>query len=517
MTALTDPLLLNTSYDAETMPASGPLATAGRVPLPPSTMVIFGITGDLARKKLLPAIYHLTARGLLPPTFSLLGFGRQEPDRVLETVREAMLAGARTGFQDAVWTQIAERFRYVRGAFDDRASFEELRDELARIDGSAPDRGNYAFYMSISPEYFTQVCNQLKAVGLHRHDTGWRRVVVEKPFGNDLSTSRALGDTVSSVFGDPSVYRVDHYLGKETVQNILALRFANGLFEPLWNHRHIDHVQITMAEDIGVTGRAGYYDGVGAARDVIQNHLLQLLALIAMEEPVTLSAEHLAAEKVKVLSATQAVEPFSETTSRGQYAAGTRNGTYVPGLLEEDGFDSASTTETYAAMTVQIANRRWAGVPFFMRAGKRLARRSTEIAVTFRSPHHLHDRAGVDQPPQNTLVVRVQPDDGISLRIGAKVPGDGMRIQDVDLDMSYAESFHQPSPEAYERLILDVLRGDASLFPTQEEIEASWAVVDPVIAHWARTGRPDAYESGSSGPDSADSVLTRSGRIWRAV
>ncbi|WP_182262847.1 glucose-6-phosphate dehydrogenase [Rhodococcus sp. UFZ-B548] len=505
--------MINTIDDSKTVPVKLRPTVASRIPLAPSTLVIFGITGDLARKKLLPAVYQLFERGLLPPTFSLLGFGRQEPVQVLGIIRKAMEAGAGDGFQESVWNQIAERFRYVRGTFDDLSSFETLRDELACT--ADPGGSNFAFYMSISPDHFAQVCMQLKAVGLHRDDTGWRRVVVEKPFGNDLSTSRALGDTVSSVFGPESVYRVDHYLGKETVQNILALRFANGLFEPLWNHHHIDHVQITMAEEIGVTGRAGYYDGVGATRDVIQNHLLQILALIAMEEPVTLSAEQMSTEKVKVLSAAHAIGPFSETTSRGQYTATTRNGTYFPGLAEEDGFDGSSTTETFAALTVQIANRRWAGVPFFIRAGKRLGRQYTEIAVTFRATHRLHG-TGDNAPPQNTLVVRVQPDAGISLRIGAKVPGSGMEIQNVDLNMSYAESFQRASPEAYERLILDVLRGDASLFPTQEEIEASWAVVDPVITHWATsTSRPDLYESGSTGPASADAVLSRSGRAWR--
>nr|WP_307828617.1 glucose-6-phosphate dehydrogenase [Antrihabitans sp. YC2-6] len=516
VTAPCEPMLIDTT-DGGVAARGNLLGDVEPFTLPPSTMVIFGITGDLSRRKLLPAIYDLTARGLLPSTFSLLGFGRRHPSQVLAMIREAMVAGARTPFQESVWELIAHRFRYVCGAFDDRAAFEALRDELLQTDDSLQGSHNYAFYMSVSPDYFTQVCAQLKAVGLHSSRDGWRRVVVEKPFGNDLLTSRTIGAAVSSVFGDSSVYRVDHYLGKETVQNILAMRFVNGLFEPLWNHRYIDHVQITMAEDIGVTGRAGYYDGVGAARDVIQNHLLQLLALIAMEEPITLSADDLAAEKVKVLSATSPVEPLQETTARGQYAAAVRNGNYFPGLLDEDGFDTASTTETYAAMAVQISNRRWAGVPFYLRTGKRLTRRTTGITVVFRPAPHLHSRAEVEQPPHNTLVIRVQPDDGILLRIGAKVPGDGMRIQDVDLAMSYEASFRQPSPEAYERLILDVLRGDASLFPTQAEVEASWAIVDPVIEYWTSTGRPDVYASGSAGPASADAVLTRSGRAWRQL
>lgn len=479
-----------------------------------SSMVIFGITGDLSRKKLLPAIYDLAASGLLPATFSLFGFGRQDRSRVLHTMYEAMKAGARTAFQERVWRQIIEQFRYVEGTFDDIEAFNVLHRELIQQDTTVGGRGNAAFYMSISPDHFIQVCHQLRTAGLHEHPTGWRRVVLEKPFGRDLHTSRAIGDDVRSIFGE-SVFLVDHYLGKEIVQNILTLRFTNGLFEPLWNNRHIDHVQITMAEEIGVTGRASYYDGVGAVRDVIQNHLLQLLALVAMEEPNTLSASDLAGEKVKVLSAARVAEPFAHTASRGQYIATVREGEYLPGLHEEEGFDSASTTETYAALTVEIANRRWAGVPFFIRTGKRMAKRNTEIAVAFRPPAHLHDNPV--SATRNTLVIRVQPEVGLSLRISAKVPGHGLRVEDVDLDMSYATAFREQSVEAYERLILDVMRGDGSLFPTQAEVEASWAIVDPLIAHWAAHGRPEAYESGSCGPASGDEMMARSRRTWRPL
>lgn len=513
MSQVTDPVTIDPVGGQTVMPDA--LGQAAGV-VPSSSMVIFGITGDLSRKKLLPAIYDLANRGLLPPGFSLVGFGRHEPDRVIETIQAAMIAGARTSFRIDTWNQLVRNFRYVRGSFDDREAFEVLKHELAQLDVLHSAVG-HSFYMSISPAHFSLVCAQLNAVGLSQVRRGWRRIVLEKPFGNDLASSRELGATVDEVFGAESVFRVDHYLGKETVQNILALRFANGLFEPLWNHRHIDNVQITMAEDIGVEGRAGYYDGVGAARDVIQNHLLQLLALIAMEEPVGVDAASLSAEKVKVLSATSAVGPFADTTARGQYSATVRGETYLPGLLEEDGFDPCSTTETYAAITAQIANRRWAGVPFYLRAGKRLTKRTTEVAVTFAAPHHLTGSAEAAPPPQNVLVVRVQPDDGISLRIGAKIPGDGMRLQDVDLNMSFAESFGGSSPEAYERLILDVLRGDASLFPSQAEVDASWAIVDPVIAFWAEHGRPDAYQSGSAGPSSADSIVARTGRAWRPL
>lgn len=429
-------------------------------------------------------------------------------------IREAMQTGARTTFDERVWDRIAEKFRYVTGTFDDVVAFEALGRELARSEDTIDGTGNAVFYMSVSPDHFIQVCNQLRTANLHTHSSGWRRVVLEKPFGRDLYTSRVLGAAVETIFGD-SVFRVDHYLGKEMVQNILTLRFANGLFEPLWNSGHIDHVQITMAEDIGLTGRAGYYDGVGAVRDVVQNHLLQLLALIAMDEPATLSASDLAAEKIKVLTAARLLEPYEQTAARGQYVASSRGAERVPGFLEEEGFDAASTTETYAAMTLEVANRRWAGVPFFIRSGKRLAQSNTEIAIAFRPRDHFGTR--VVPSTQNTLLIRVQPEVGISLRIGTKVPGHGMNVKYADLDLSYATTFREQPIEAYERLILDVLRGDASLFPTQAEIEASWAIVDPLISHWAAVGRPDPYESGTSGPQSGHDIIERARRAWRPL
>ncbi|MFC9840514.1 glucose-6-phosphate dehydrogenase [Rhodococcus sp. NPDC127530] len=480
----------------------------------PASMVIFGITGDLSRKKLVPAIYDLAHGGQLPPDFDLVGFARDSSDAETR-LREAVIAHARTPFDPVVWATLAERIHLVQGSFDDTAAFARLAARLAEIDVRRGKSGNYVFYLSVPPSSFAAVCDQLAICGLNRNAHGWRRVVVEKPFGHDLASSQALGVALERVFPPSSIYRIDHYLGKETVQNILALRFANGMFEPLWNNRHIDHVQITMAESVGVPGRAGYYDGVGAARDVIQNHLLQLLALIAMEEPVAFDADSIAAEKIKVLSATELRGPLAETSARGQYGAGVENGVPVPGLADEAGFPADSATETFAALTVGIATRRWAGVPFFIRTGKRLARRTAEIAVTFTPPAH-GSRAARAAAVSNVLVFRVQPDDGIELHIGAKRPGGGMHIQPVSLGMDFRSVF-DPAPEAYERLICDVIRGDATLFPRREEVEWSWRVIDPLLEHWAGCGRPDAYSSGTAGPESAERILSRTGRAWRSL
>jgi glucose-6-phosphate 1-dehydrogenase len=489
----------------------------------PCAVVIFGVTGDLARKKLMPAIYDLANRGLLPPSFALVGFARRDwaDEDFGQVVYDAVKQHARTPFRQEVWDRLAEGFRFVQGTFDDDAAFERLRDTLHKLDEERGTGGNHAFYLSIPPNAFPQVCEQLSRSGLaDKSDGSWSRVVIEKPFGHDLASAEALNGVVNSVFPESSVFRIDHYLGKETVQNILALRFANELFEPVWNAHYVDSVQITMAEDIGLGGRGGYYDGVGAARDVIQNHLLQLLALTALEEPVNFSPHELQAEKIKVLSATHLAEPLDETTARGQYAAGWQGGEKVVGLLDEEGFSSTSTTETFAAITVEVDTRRWAGVPFYLRTGKRLGRRVTEIALLFkRAPHLPFDATMTDELGQNALVIRVQPDEGITLRFGSKVPGHLMEVRDVSMDFSYGSAFAEDSPEAYERLILDVLLGEPSLFPVNAEVELSWKILDPALEHWAAQdragGRPEAYESGTWGPESAFEMLRRSGREWR--
>jgi glucose-6-phosphate 1-dehydrogenase len=428
----------------------------------PCVLVMFGVTGDLARKKLMPAIYDLANRGLLPPGFSFVGFARRdwEDEDFAQLTYRAVKEYARTPFRDAVWQQLSEGVRFVSGSFDDD----------------------------------------------------------EKPFGHDLASARELNDILEEVFPPDAVFRIDHYLGKETVQNILALRFANEMYEPIWNRGYVDHVQITMAEDIGIGGRAGYYDGIGAARDVIQNHLLQLLALVAMEEPVAFDADSLRMEKEKVLSAVRLPADVAAGTARGQYSAGWQGGRQVHGFLEEEGIPADSRTETYAALRLGVDTRRWAGVPFYLRAGKRLPRRMTEIALIFhRAPHLPFSATDTEELGQNALVIRIQPDEGITVRFGSKVPGTAMEVRDVNMDYAYGESFTESSPEAYERLLLDVLIGDPPLFPRQAEVELGWRILDPVEDFWASHTKPDQYPAGSAGPASADAMMARDGRTWRRL
>ena len=485
----------------------------------PSSLVIFGVTGDLSRKKLMPAVYDLANRGLLPPGFALVGFARREWENqdFAKVVHDSVREYARTPFREEVWQQLSEGIRFVQGEFDDDAAFDRLKATIEELDTKRGTNGNHAFYLSIPPKAFPLVCRQLSRSGLAEPKPDeFRRVVIEKPFGHDLKSARELNDVVEAVFPADSIFRIDHYLGKETVQNILALRFANQLFEPLWNANYIDHVQITMAEDIGVGGRAGYYDGIGAARDVIQNHLLQLLALTAMEEPVSFDAADLRNEKEKVLQAVHLPKDLGKYTARGQYAGGWQGGEEVLGFLEEDGMNPESTTETYAAMRLDINTRRWAGVPFYLRAGKRLGRRVTEIAVVFkRAPQQLFAADQTSELGQNALVIRVQPDEGVTIRFGSKVPGVGMQVRDVTMDFGYGHAFTEASPEAYERLILDVLLGDPPLFPRHEEVELSWKILDPIEEFWEKQGQPERYRPGTWGPLSADRMLEQDGRAWR--
>ncbi|MCX5040622.1 MULTISPECIES: glucose-6-phosphate dehydrogenase [Streptomyces] len=485
----------------------------------PSGLVIFGVTGDLSRRKLMPAVYDLANRGLLPPGFSLVGFARRdwEDQDFAQVVHDAVKEHARTPFREEVWQQLSEGMRFIPGDFDDDNAFEQLRKAVEELDASRGTSGNYAFYLSVPPKFFPKVVQQLKKHGLtDAPDGSWRRAVIEKPFGHDLDSARDLNALVHEVFDPEQVFRIDHYLGKETVQNILALRFANQMYEPIWNRSYVDHVQITMAEDIGIGGRAGYYDGIGAARDVIQNHLLQLMALTAMEEPAAFDARSLLTEKLKVLRAVRLPDDLGDHTVRGQYAGGWQGGAQVPGYLEEEGIDPASTTDTYAAIKLGVDNRRWAGVPFYLRTGKRLGRRVTEIAVVFqRAPHSPFDSTATEELGENAIVIRVQPDEGMTVRFGSKVPGTSMEIRDVSMDFAYGESFTESSPEAYERLILDVLLGDANLFPRHQEVEESWRILDPIEEYWASHDKPAQYASGGWGPREADEMLARDGRSWR--
>jgi glucose-6-phosphate 1-dehydrogenase len=486
----------------------------------PCSLVIFGVTGDLSRRKLMPAVYDLANRGLLPPGFSLVGFARRDwADQDFgKEVHDSVRQQARTPFREATWRQLAQGFRFVPGEFSEDDAFDRLAETVHALDEQQGTGGNYAFYLSIPPKFFGVVCKQLARSGLAEPDgpDEWRRVVIEKPFGHDLASARDLNNTVESIFPPDAIFRIDHYLGKETVQNIMALRFANQLFEPIWNAHFVDHVQITMAEDVGIGSRAGYYDGIGAARDVIQNHLLQLLALVAMEEPVSFDASDLRAEKEKVLSAVRLPPDLARHTARGQYAEGWAGGVKVPGYLQEEGIPADSRTETYAAVRLDIDTRRWAGVPFYLRTGKRLGRRVTEVAVVFeRAPHLPFESTSTEELGQNALVVRVQPDEGVTMRFGSKVPGTAMEVRDVTMDFGYGHSFTEDSPEAYERLLLDVLLGDPPLFPRHEEVELSWQILDPIERYWARYGKPEPYRSGSWGPACANEMLARDGRVWR--
>ena len=487
----------------------------------PCVLIMFGVTGDLARKKLMPAVYDLANRGLLPPGFSFVGFARRDwaDEDFAQVTYQAVKEYARTPFRDAVWEQLSEGVRFVSGSFSDDAAFDELAETVHKLDVERGTGGNYAFYLSIPPSQFPTVVQQLKRSGLSdSHGHGWRRVVIEKPFGHDLASARELNATLDGVFPPHSVFRIDHYLGKETVQNILALRFANEMYEPIWNRGYVDHIQITMAEDIGIGGRAGYYDGIGAARDVIQNHLLQLLALTAMEEPVAFDADSLRMEKEKVLSAVRLPADIATGTARGQYAAGWQGGRQVRGYLDEDGIPADSRTETYAALRLGVDTRRWAGVPFYLRAGKRLPRRMTEIALIFhRAPHLPFSATDTEELGQNALVIRIQPDEGITVRFGSKVPGSAMEVRDVNMDFAYGASFTESSPEAYERLLLDVLIGDPPLFPRQQEVELGWRILDPVEDFWASYTKPEQYPAGSEGPASADALMARDGRKWRRL
>ena len=512
---------------ARVAPAHNPLREPRDKRLPriagPCGLVLFGVTGDLARKKLMPAIYDLANRGLLPPGFSLVGFARRDwADQDFgKVVYEAVKQHARTPFREDVWRNLSEGFRFVPGVFDDPAAFDLLAETVHALEKERGTGGNLAFYLSIPPAFFSTVCEQLERCGLTRTENNysWRRVVIEKPFGHDLESARELNSIVEGVFPPDSVFRIDHYLGKETVQNLLAFRFANLMFEPVWNRNYIDHVQITAAEDIGIGTRAGYYDTSGALRDLVQNHMLQLLTLLCMEPPSSFDADKVRDEKVKVLDAIRPPTPedVAEMTVRAQYTAGSPGGEDVPGYLDEDGVPDDSQTETYAALRLEVHNWRWEGVPFFLRTGKRLSRKTTEIAVQLKPvPHLAFASAGSVGVQPNLLILAVQPNEGVSLSLGAKIPGSRMRIRPVNMEFLYGSSFMSQSPEAYERLIQDAMRGEATLFTRDDEVIAQWSIIDPILKAW-KENQPakSEYAAGSPGPPEADALIAP--RKWRGL
>jgi glucose-6-phosphate 1-dehydrogenase len=490
-----------------------------QLPPPSSVLVIFGGTGNLSKRKLLPALYNLAHDGALPERFGLVGVAMDDldDDGYRALVREAIEKFSRRPCDPLVLETFLSTISFVSGGFEDDAAYAALLPRLKALDDRAGQALNRVFYLSTAPRFFGPIIEQLGAHGLAHRAEADVRVIIEKPFGTTKQEALALNARVLAVLREEQVYRIDHYLGKETVQNLLALRFANGLFEPIWNRNHIQSVQITAGESVGLEGRAGYYDSSGALRDLVQNHLLQLLCNLAMEPPTTFTADDIRTEKVKVLRAITPIDPdrIEEVAVRGRYGAGTVGGEEVVGYLEEPDVPETSTTETFVALRLEVDTWRWAGVPFYIRTGKRISRKLTEIAVTLRPvPHNAFDGTSVEP---NQIVFSIQPDEHVSIKLAAKVPGSGMNLRPVTMDFSYGTAFLSASPEAYERLVTDALRGDATLFTRADEVEAQWAVMDPILTAWGRsTAAPDEYPAGTAGPKSARRILLRGDR-WRAI
>ena len=490
----------------------------------PAAIVIFGATGDLTQRKLLPALYSLATQQLLAPETAIVGAARSDlsDDEFRERMRTAVEKHARVPIDEDIWDGFARRLSYVSVPFDDTDAYARLRTHLEDLDNELGTRGNRLFYLATAPEFFPVIAEHLGGAGLAEEPDDaerFARLVVEKPFGSDLESARELNARLNVVFRERQVYRIDHYLGKETVQNILVLRFGNAIFEPVWNRRYIDHVQITVAEDLGVGTRGGYYDRSGALRDILQNHMMQVLSIVAMEPPARFESREVRDEKVKVL---RAVPPFDADLAhrdavRAQYAAGWIAGERVPGYREEEGVDPGSTTETFVAVKVEVDNWRWAGTPFYLRTGKRLPRRATEVAIQFKpAPHLPFASTAVETLEPNLLLLRIQPDEGASLRFLAKVPGPQIDLRVVSMDFAYGSSFLRSSPEAYERLLLDALLGDSTLFTRWDEVERAWEILDPLIKVWEdETDDLHEYEAGTWGPEAADRLMERDGREWR--
>jgi glucose-6-phosphate 1-dehydrogenase len=480
----------------------------------PCAMVIFGASGDLTKRKLFPALYSLAVRQLLPEGFGVVGVARSEEtdDEFRERMKEAVQKFGRDEFRDDVWQWLAAGMRYVATEFADEGGVDRMIEVLNELDRQRGTGANRVYYLAVPPTAFETI---VEAIGKRRSEEGWTRLIVEKPFGQDLASAQELNELLHRHFDEGEIFRIDHYLGKETVQNMLALRFANGIFEPIWNRQFVDHVQITVAETIGIVGRAAYYEQAGTIRDIFQNHLLQLLALTAMEPPIDFTADSVRNEKVKVIKSMHT--PGPKNVARGQYGRGFVEGEEVPGYREEEGVDPNSMTETFVAAKLFVDDWRWADTPFYVRAGKRLARRETTIAIQFkRAPHPPFEELAAEGLRPNVLLIHIQPDEGVSLAIGAKVPGQGMQIRTVHMDFLYGGAFRTDMPEAYERLVLDCMRGDATLFTREDEVMEQWKLVDAIVAAWRRD-RPSFpnYAAGTWGPPSADELLQRDGRSWR--
>jgi glucose-6-phosphate 1-dehydrogenase len=490
----------------------------------PCTVVIFGASGDLAKRKLIPALYRLVQERLLPAEFAIIGLGRTPMSD--EEFREKMKASV-VEFSEAksvdeeVWHSFAQGIRFLPSNIDKPECYTELAKMLEEVDRERGTQGNHLFYLSVAPEFYAEAVKQLGEAGLTKQDKGWVRVIIEKPFGTSLESARELNQQILRHLDESQIYRIDHYLGKETVQNLLVFRFANGIYEPLWNRQYIDHVQITNAETVGVEGRGGYYEKSGVVRDMIQNHVFQVLSLVAMEPPSSLSSEDVRDEKIKAMHSARVFTPerIAAECVRGQYGAGAIGGKPVPGYREEKGVVPDSTTETYAMVTMMFDNWRWSGVPFYIRSGKRLAKRVTEIAIQFReAPHKLFGSAAMEMVSPNQLVIRIQPDEGITMRVAAKVPGQVTRIRDVNMDFRYGASFGVQLAEAYERLILDCILGDSTLYARKDMTERGWEIVMPILNFWAEHKSEASfpnYEAGSWGPEESFRLLEQHGRHWR--
>ena len=491
------------------------------------TIVIFGATGDLTHRKLVPAMYNLAVDGELSPGVKILGFARREKsdEEFRSGLKELNEKVSRSGHDSEIWDEFEQSIHYHQSTFNDLEGYQRLAERLDQIDAERGGKGNRLFYVASAPEFFDDILENLKAVGLSEPKEGcWSRVIVEKPFGTDLPTAQHLNKVVNQTFAEEDTYRIDHYLGKETAQNIMVLRFANAIFEPLWNNRYIEQVQITCAEHLGMEGgRGGYYDKSGALRDMVQNHLLQLLSLVAMEPPTDLSADGVRDEKVKVIRSLRKLdtpEKVKQNVVRAQYSKGFVNGDEVPGYREEDRVDPESNTEAYVALRLHIDTWRWSGVPFFMRVGKRLPKKATEISIHFKdAPNVLFNALPGATPGGNVLVIRIQPDEGISLRMVSKLPGTTLRLEPVKMNFQYSSSFGKGSPEAYERLLLDSMAGDATLFARRDEVEEAWKFVDDIEHAWHGDDQPEMadFVAGSWGPAEADDLIAEDGFTWRRL